>query len=65
MASFVGLNPKTSFQKYLCTKFGMSFNSNEQKKNIQFRNSIKMTIIKFIIVLRFGVPTKEVPFLKF
>lgn len=54
MASFQGLNTKSIVQKYLCTKCGTSFNSNEQKKNIQFRDSIKMTINKLIIVLRFG-----------
>lgn len=49
-----GMTAEMRVQKYLCRNCGASFVSKKQKKNIEFRNVIKTTIIKLILILRFG-----------
>lgn len=51
---FLNVDVQSLVQKYICKECGSSFSSMEQKKNILMRDSIKLTIIRLIVTLRYG-----------
>jgi transposase-like protein len=51
---FLSVNVQNLVQKYECKECESSFSSLEQKNNILTRDSIKLTIMRLIVTLRYG-----------